>query len=335
MSSVWVVVLAGCVPHGVEPEVVRVPIDTLPSRQYTLAEAKEHLWRPELRPPYRNPTPAEVDAVEVLIPELLRAAGAGVIDPGAVARASSVGLRVERWEIAGTSPQLVLSEEPDQRRGAGAYLFSTAHPAAGPHWWLLEAPHAYHDKNTGAIGLQLYLSPPPGATPSAFFTNSVHRYTQTDGRRTKRDYNPADACHARGHLLNVATQAAARAASGAVVVQIHGFDGDEEDLDGGVRPPPDTLAVVSGGEADAPTPFAAAAAGALRSVFGEGIRLFPTEASALGATTNVEMQGLRDAPRATFLHVEASDRLRDLLVQDAGRRDAFGAALFALDPEHP
>ena len=319
--------LTACVPHPTNPPVARVSIATLPSRAYSLSEAKEQIWHPELRPPFQLPTRAEASAVRRIVPELMLAAGSGSIDPGVIDLAATVGMRIERWQIGGGATNLVYLEAPDQRRGAGAYLFSTAHPASGPTWVLLEAPHAYHDKNTGTIAAMMYLSPPPGAAPSAFFTNTTHRYTQRNGERDEREFNPADACHSRGHLLNLATQAAARAASGAKVVQLHGFDGNEAD-DGGGRPPPDTLAVLSGGEPARPTPLAEATTERLKAGFGVGIRLFPIESSALGATTNVQRLGLKDAPRARFLHVEASDRLRELLLQDPSRRDAFAAALF-------
>jgi hypothetical protein len=330
MSRILALGLIGCcVPtHSPAPPAgTRVPLDTLPARTLTLEEASADLWRPDLRPPWRAPTAAEATAIEDLVPELLRAASTRTIDPGAAAEAASVQLRIERWTVAG-GEHLVLSEQPDARRGAGAYVFSLATPATASPWLLWEAPHAYHDLKTGTIAASLYFAPPPGSRPSAFFTNSIHRYTQTDGTRKKQKDNPADACHNPAHLLNVATQAAARAVAGATVVQLHGFAGDADDE--GNRLPSGALAVVSAGDKAAPTPLSTTASARLRSILGTGVLLYPTEASALGATTNVEMRGLREVPGARFLHLETAAALRDLLVQDPSRRDAFGAAVFAL-----
>lgn len=328
MNDLLAVLLAACAPHHAlaAPASERVAVETLPVRALTFDEAKIELWRSDLRPAWRAPTAEETAAVEFLVPELLRAAASRTLDPAAVARATAARLRIERWEIAGRQ-HLVLLEAADQRRGAGAYLFSLASPprAAAP-WVLWQAPHAYYDLNTGRIAAQLYFDPPPGAAPSAFFTNTLHRYTQADGRRGRAAVNPADACHNPEHLLNVATLAAARAWAGATVVQLHGFAADDD----GDAVPADVLAVISAGSADAPSPLSTAAAAALRAAFGPKVRLFPTEIGALGATTNVEMRGLREIPGARFLHVETADPLRDLLLADADRRAAFGSALFTV-----
>lgn len=326
--------LSCCMPahEPVAPPAPRIALDTLRQRTMTLQEASEEIWRPELRPGYRPPTAAETEAIEVLVPELLHAAASGDLDPGAVARASAVAMRIERWDVGGTH-HLVLSEVPDQRRGAGAYLFSLDHPASTTPWLLWEAPHAYYDLNTGTIAGSLYFGPPAGPAPSAFFTNTVHRYTQADGKRSKQAVNPADACHSEAHLFNVATQAAARAVAGATVVQLHGFAAGAADDDGADTPsrlPANVLAVVSAGEKSGPSALSSAAAARLATLLGPGVLLYPTQAQALGATTNVEMAGLRSAPGARFLHIETVGALRDLLVQDAAKREAVGAALFAL-----
>ena len=334
MSSLWMwSTLAACAPHSpVEPEHL-VRIDTIPARTVTVQEAAVDLWRTELRPAYRAPTAEESAAVSALVPELLQAARTGTVASDATSRAAAIGMRIERWEVAGNE-HLVFSELPDQRHGAGAYVFSVAHPVTGAPWLLWEAPHPYFDQRSGDIAAALYFNPPPGPAPAAFFTSSLHRYTQADGKREKRAKNPADPCHNPDHLFNVATRAAAAAAAGATVVQLHGFAGVDDE---GNRPPSGALAVLSAGQKDAPTPLSTAAAGRLAPLLDPGVLLYPTQAQALGATTNVQMLALQAIAGSRFLHVEMADTLRARLAQDPSLRDAFGAALFAVatDPSIP
>ena len=193
MNSLLILsLLVGCPPrHPVVAESPRVSIESLPLRPLTVEVASVELWRPELRPPWRGPTEEESRTVAALVPELLRAAQTLEVQSDAWTRAAAVGMRLERWEVAGTQ-HLVLSELPDQRRGAGAYLFSVAHPIRSVPWLLWEAPHPYYDQRTGDIAADLYFNPPTGSAPVAFFTSTMHRYTQPDGKRDKKAKNPAD-----------------------------------------------------------------------------------------------------------------------------------------------
>ena len=123
----------------------------------------------------------------------------------------------------------------------------------------------------------------------------------------------------------VATLAAA-ARPLATVVQIHGFAGGDEDND----PPDGTVAVVSAGREDAPTPLSSDAAARLEALWGaEAVRLFPTEVTVLGATTNAEMSLLAGVPGARFLHIELAPPLRTSLPSDISRLNDFASALFA------
>jgi hypothetical protein len=278
------------------------------------------------RPGWRDPAPAEVAAITTLVPSLAAAARTGTVPPGVTSRAEAIGMVVERWTVAGHD-HLVLLERPDARRGAGAYLFAVGRAVADAlPWVLLEAHHAYYDVGTGLIAAAAYFAPPPGPAPLAFFTNSLHRYTLPDGSRSRQASNPADACHNPGHLLALATQAAALALPEATVVQLHGFGTAEGDDD---SPPPGTRAVVSGGRPDGPTPLSIEAATRLRAALGPGVVLYPTEVTSLGATTNVEMKALLDVPGARFLHIELAASVREALRADPSKADVFAAALFA------
>lgn len=318
--------LMACIHPVMEP-VTLVPLSTLPERSLTVQQANADLWRPELRPAWRNPTADETRAITRLVPELLHAAQTGQISSDAAAYATTVGMRLERWEVAGNE-HLALTELPDQRRGAGAYLFSVAHPVSSSPWLLWEAPHPYFDLRTGDIAASLYFNPPTADhSPAAFFTSSLHRYTQTDGAREKKPNNPADPCHNPDHLFNVATQAAAATFAQATVVQLHGFSTSDDE---GNRPPEDAMLVVSAGLKEGPTVLSAAVANRIATLFPTGVHLFPVDVQSLGATTNVEMLGLQNIPGSRFLHIEMSGALRDLLFQDPSQRDALGAALYTL-----
>lgn len=327
--------LAACSTHAPPTTPTMVSVDTLPLQTLTLEDAFQTIWRPELRPAWRDPTSSETQAIQVLIPILLQAAYSHQVPADAAQLATSVGMRLERWQVSNRL-HLVLVELQDQRRGAGAYLVSLSPPARTSPWLLWQAPHAYYDVNTGRIAGALYFNPPSGPSPVAFFTNTLHRYTQTDGKRTRRSFNPADACHNPAHLFAVATQAAAAAQAGATVIQLHGFAPSENDKPGGEedddpsRLPAGTLAVISGGQKEAPTAFSQVAASQLKNLLGNSILLFPTEASALGATTNVEMKSLLSISGSRFLHVEMVAELRGNLAQDTARREAVGALLFTL-----
>lgn len=232
---------------------------------------------------------------------------------------------LERWTVDGRSA-VVLRERDEARRGAGAYLVQ-ARPTPRGGWTLLEAPHAYHDRRTGEIGLSIFFSPSNDTAPRAFFTNTLHRYTQPDGSRLKDDDNPADAAHNPGHLFAVATRAALPIDGPVAVVQLHGFGTGAED-----SPPAGTLAVVSGGDKAAPTAFSTAADTALASLWGEGVRRYPDEVSVLGGTTNTELASVREVPGSTFLHIEMSPELRERLAASPADARLLGQAVLSSIP---
>ena len=329
-------VLLACIHPTAEARHPRFAEETVDMAIVTLSpdEVAERTWRPALRPTWRDPTREETAGIQTLVPALLAAATTGRVPAAVTARAVAIGMVVERWNVAGHE-HLALVEAPESRHGAGAYLFAVGRTAvAGGPWVLLEAPHAYFDVGTGRIAAALYFTPPPGPAPLAFFTNTLHRYTQADGTRQKRDWNPADACHNREHLLAVATTAAANAVPNVTVVQLHGFSSNGNDAG---DPPAGTASVVSAGRADGPTPLSRATAASLRAPLGEGVRLFPVDAQVLGATTNVEMKALSAIPATRFVHIELAPSVRDTLLAAPDRLAAFANALLttASTPDAP
>ncbi len=298
-------------------------------RAMSVEEASQALWRFDLKPAWRDLATRERVALQALVVSLLDAAPTGILPTDARTASSTLGMRIERWRIGGRD-HWVLQELESSRRGAGAYVFAVGEtPAAGP-WILLESPHAYHDLNTGRIGAAMYFTPPPGPSPRAFFTNTVHRYTTATGERASAKDAPADACHNPFHPIAIATLAVARAKPDITVLQLHGFASGDAGDDDESSPPASVVAVVSAGRKDAPTALSQGVATRLREQLGAGVMLYPGDIRVLGATTNVEMRAIDPIPTARFLHLEMSSTLRDQLLRDPARRDAIAATLFAL-----
>lgn len=321
--------LGACGPSHQAPAPAPPPPIADAARTLTVDEAAQALWRFDTSPAWRDLAARERLALQSLVVALLEAAPSGALPSDASTSAAALGMRLERWQVAGRS-HWVLQERDDRRRGAGAYVFAVGAPTPPGPWVLLESPHAYHDLNTGRIGAAMYFTPPAGPAPRAFFTNTVHRYSTPTGERVPSKDAPADACHNPFHPLALATLAVARAKPTVTVVQLHGFangsGGDEDES----SPPPQVSAVVSAGHKDAPTPLSQAVAARLKAQLGDGVMLFPTDIRLLGATTNVEMRAIDPLPDTRFLHLELSATLRDQLLRDPARRDALASTLFSL-----
>jgi hypothetical protein len=291
-------------------------------RTITVDELPRLVWKPGGSATFAPTTTEERAAVARLVPALL--AGKGI--ERLAGEAAQVGLRIERWTVD-DADFWVLIEAPELRRGTGAYLFRVdvrdedRDPAV-----VLEAPHSDFDQGTGEIAGELFFHPPPGKRPVALFMNTMHRYQIEPGRKQKRADSPADVAHNPDHMFNAATDAAAKALGAVEVIQIHGFanagDDDEAPL------PPGTTMVVSAGDRRGSSPLSAAIAAALRRAFGDGVRRFPEESRALGATTNAQGRTLAARPGAQFVHVESSADMRKELRAAPAKLETFGRILF-------
>jgi hypothetical protein len=298
-------------------------------RNLTVDDLPKLVWRPGAMATFAPTTAEERAVVEKLVPALL--AGAAATPPPDPLRwqadAVRVGLRIEIWQVDGGT-YWVLTEAPERRRGAGAYLFRVGATVDdhGPAV-LLEAPHSDYDLGTGEIAGELFFHPPPGKRPVALFMNTMHRYQLAPGRKQKRADNPADVAHNPDHLYNAATVAAAAALGDVLVEQIHGFADSADEADDAPLPA-GTLMVVSAGDKRGSSPLSGAIAAKLRSLFGEGVRRFPEESKALGATTNAQKRALEGRAGARFVHIESSAEMRKELRATPAKLQSFGAVLF-------
>jgi hypothetical protein len=314
-------------------------------RTLTLDEIDRLVWAPGANVSFAPTTIREREALAQLVPALAQGARAATPpDPQAWQQtAHDAGFRIEAWTVDG-QPYWALVELPEQRRGAGAYVFRVA-PAAHVEGAtaaaeiLLEAPHAYFDVGTGRLGAGLFFFPPPGARPRAFFTNTIHRYQSAPGKKLKQKNSPGDVAHNPEHGFSTATEAFVRALGGHVLVlQLHGFAGrpdeaDDEDVAKGAAAKDATPAgaiamVVSAGDKHGSSPRSLALAAALTKLFGAGVKRFPEDTRVLGATTNVQMRAIAHVPGAEFVHIEMSAETRKALAGDPALRAKLGTILF-------
>lgn len=300
------------------PEAPAKPDRSLPPgiEDLTVAEARDRLFVAGRKARFRRATLVERAAIDGLIPVLIDRARRGetrTADLRLTARLA--GFVVECWDVHGQR-FLVLRERPDDARGAGAYVFRIGEQAAPV---ILQAPHAYFDVGTGRIAAGMFFGDRRGPRARALFVNTLHRYQR--GEPDKR--SPADVCHRPDHLFSLATDRALQALPGALVIQLHGFEGEGA--------PDGVEMILSGGVRETPSPSLAAIADRVRAQFGAGVKLYPTEVDVLGGTTNVQGR-LAAAHRSGFVHVEMVKPLRDRLRKDPALRHALARALYGGRP---
>jgi hypothetical protein len=307
------------------PRPVALPVKeaAIVNRAVTVDDLPRLVWRAGANATFAPTTTAERAAVARLVPALLAGTGVDKLAPDAAA----IGMRIERWTVD-DADYWVLIEHPEQRRGTGAYLFrvGATDDDRGPAI-LLEAPHAEFDQGTGEIAGELFFHPPPGKRPVALFLNTMHRYQIAPGRKQKRADSPADVAHNPDHMFTAATDAAAAALGEVEVIQIHGFANSADESEDAALPA-GTLMVVSAGDARGSSPLSGAIAAALKARFGDGVRRFPEDSRALGATTNVQGRTLAARKGARFVHIESSADMRQALRTSPKKLEVFGSILF-------
>lgn len=325
-SLLWLATAAGCVmgnhDDGAQRRGDLGPVVPIGDEQ-VLGERRVRaaLW-PELRgTSYVAPDAARVAATQALV-EAAVVHALGDADATALPElAHAAGMVVERWRIDGR-PYLALLEAPAVRGSTGAFVLRVGpRTRSGPER-LLQAPHAFYDVGTGELALALLLAAPGGFR--GLFTNTLHRYVQADGRKEKRDENPADVCHNDAHAFVAATVGAVRALGEVEVVQLHGFGEDHV-----LHDRPDAWAVVSAGDPDGGSARVAAVVDALHQAFGASFARYPEDVDDLGGTTNVIGRRVREEPSAGFLHLELSSAFRKQLRKRPDGPSRLAAALGA------
>ena len=185
----------------------------------------------------------------------------------------------------------VLREQTDRKEGRGLFAFRHATDL----WTGIEAPHAFYDRHTREIAVQLFAT---GDFAAAGW-NTLHRSTY-------------DVAHAKNNYLTAFTRALVGTGSHAMVVQLHGFSQRKRRFAAGVA----ADVILSDGTL---SPKAwLSTAGTILGRHGRygTVRTFPSEIRELGGTTNVQGSVMRRLGAGRFLHVEMSKSLRSLLVRD-------------------
>lgn len=291
-------------------------------------------------------TPAERARV-IALAQVLRAsppASLARADAGQAwaAQADGAGFALELWRVGADAPCAaspadalpgagwfwVLRERGDVR-GHGTYVFRAGpDPEARHHGAtiIVQAPHAYFERGTGALATAVMLAAGAGQAAGVLMTDSLHRYQQASGARSKQARNPADVCHEPTHLFQDVT--AALADRSGAFVQIHGFAVPGDGTPQGRRRTDHPEIIVSAGSRHGSTLHSTAVADAWAQLFGApAVRRYPEEIDVLGGTTNVQARLLRTRAEAAFVHVELSSTMRARLLASDVERAAWARAL--------
>ena len=273
---------------------------TVAQRVFTVDQAECTLWPGGIQVDYREPTEEQRRALDALIGRLW----VGVV-PGPArelaALAAQAGMTLELWRIGGR-PTWVVRERTTEQRGLGIYLIHAAIPPSRPV--LLQAPHVYFDRRTQGIAAAMFWATDARPELHGLFTNSVHRFQQHTGARDKRGFNPADVAHNSMHPFQTAT-AAVLEVGPLVVLQLHGFDGDNVE--------PTITAIVSAARPEGSTVESALAATTLAEALDLSVARFPEDIQSLGGLENVQGRLVSATTSARFVHVELELRLRNRL----------------------
>jgi hypothetical protein len=317
--------LAACGPSSQQERPVSEP--TFDAARMHITELEALLW-PKTPDQWRPPSEHEQLALDDLVTALLGHARRGRMSDRQRRRAlelaatAGIELHTVALEHDGRVEALwVLVEPPERRYGLGSYVFRLGPLAPNdPRTeYVLQAPHSRYDKHTGSIALSLFVEA-DGRPARALFVNSVHRYAQADGTRGKREpaeANPADAAHGKDHPFARAT-ARALQDHPIALVQLHGFERDTAADDPEI--------IVSSGRLQ-PTAAGSGTHDRLRAGFPElEVAHFGVDTTRLGATTNVQGHAARTSRRC-FVHIEASEPVRERLRSDREARRIFATAV--------
>jgi hypothetical protein len=167
---------------------------------------------------------------------------------------------------------------------------------------LVQAPHSFHDQETGTLAERLFLE--GGAAAAAW--NTVHRFSEG---------GDADLARRETSHFQAFCRAFVEHHGGARVIQLHGFERGKRTSPAGRE-----AAVILSDGSRTPGSVVRAAVESLRSHGFEGVKLFPADIRELGGTNNAQGRLLRELGQEGFLHVELGMELRRRLLRDDGAR---------------
>ncbi|HWN71458.1 MAG TPA: hypothetical protein VNM90_27655 [Haliangium sp.] len=330
--------MASKVPSPDAPE--PGPQPRVPVRDLAPEQVRAELW-PRPAPAFVAMTADERAELGAIVAALARAAIAGGDLRALAARAQGIGFCIEIWRVRGRV-FWALREQPEQRRGGGAYIVRPGpRPGDAPEI-VLQAPHVYFDRGTGNLAAALFFGEEGRGRARALFTNTAHRRSGMpratpeaqpgDGApeaqpgdgplAAQADHDeptngPADVAHNAEHGFQLATERIVRVLDHVVVIQLHGF----------ADRPGQPEVILSSGADHVPAHINALAA-ALGAIFGRVLR-YPDDIDELGGITNVQGRMLKRYRRARFVHVELSGTTRRRLGRTPALLARFADALLS------
>ena len=179
---------------------------------------------------------------------------------------------------------------------------------------VLQAPHVFHDRNSGEIALKMW----EASSFPALQVNTRHRYSR--GRGDGGEEALADLAKRDDSWFQALMLGLLDAIDRPLVVQIHGYGRvtvEDPDLD----------VIVSGGaypRADVVQAFV----DTLRELSpSTGVAAYPDDTGLLGAQLNRQGRAVAARPGGAFLHVEIGPELRDTLRIDPAARSSLLRAI--------
>jgi len=270
--------------HGPARPVLDCP-DALLSARRGGSEAERYVV------PGEGDRAAMKSAVEALVRE-----GRAALEK-ARAAAAAIAYRIEDLpEFPGV---VILREDPEKRRGGGAYLLRLGAPSP----LVVQAPHTFFDEGTLPLACELFQR----SSALALFADTAHRYKAAE--MDDEGNFPADVAHSTESFFQAATEGLLLGRPRVTVLSLHGFSPRESGAG---------VVLSSGANAPAGALVTRLAPRLAAAVPGSVLR-FPDESAELGGTTNVQGRIVRAAGGA-FLHVEMSAGLRKALLADGKLR---------------
>lgn len=253
---------------------------------------------------YRNAGEARRIAEKVWFAALFTAARTGSTD---AVKVVSLGAGPLGFRARVDGSLLVITEDPSDRRGAGAYVIRIG-PAAELY---VQAPHTFSDVGTGELAIALF----ERAHARALFVNTVHRRGKAgEAAATDEDSPPpqgsSDVAHDEESTFHSATLAAlgtVPGSSAATLIQLHGFADRRVEAD----------VVLSQGKkgSGAPVWLNSLKSDLSRALPDARIAAYPDDVERLGARANVQGKAAR-RHAVRFVHVELGASLRARLKDD-------------------
>jgi hypothetical protein len=249
--------------------------------------------------------------IRSVVADLVRGAATDSLPASAQRRAQAAGL-----DLRVDASWIVLSSTPDKADG-----FYVIRRGGQVQPLVIEAPHAWHDLETGRLSCALF----EAGYGRALLVNTAQRYSPSQGDASAHVGDlGADVAHRPESVYQAVTLGVVDALNDPLVVQIHGFGSKHGSH----------AAVLSEGAAFQPQGQLQAALDQLETVLGQfGSLSTGEEVPDLAARNNVQSQAISGSAR--FLHMELSLAARRKLVADPALRAQLGETLEDLTERSP